>query len=57
VARVDATTYNQQRIRTRGKATHFSLRFKARAPASPTAPAIISSCVMHFERDAQEDSG
>lgn len=56
VARVDRTTYGIERIRAAGQFNHISLRFKALAPVSAAEPAVLSAAVVHFERDAEEDS-
>lgn len=54
--RVYRTTYGLERIRADGWFNHLSLRFKALAPVSPTEPALLSTAVIHFVRDDEEDS-
>lgn len=55
VARLDQTTFGLAKIPAHGAATHLSLRFKCLAPPA-SGPGVVSSCVIHFDRDPQEDS-
>lgn len=55
VARLDTTTFGLAKIPAHGEATHLSLRFKCLAPPE-NGPGLVSSCVIHFERNPQEDS-
>lgn len=56
IARVTGQTFTAQRIAAEGQSTHISLRFASQAPASPTAPAILSSTVLHHDLHDSEDS-
>lgn len=46
---VSATTFEDQRVPAEGRSTHFSLRFKGQG----TGRKLVSSSVLHFERDAK----
>lgn len=56
VARVDQTTYPLERVPYEASGNLLSFRFKALAPPAPNRPAVMSSAVFHFARDATEDS-
>lgn len=56
VGRLQATTFGGYRIPSHAAANHISVRFKCAAPPSPTEPAVVASCVIHFQRDPEEDS-
>ncbi|MDV2964526.1 hypothetical protein RZ532_00940 [Nitratireductor aquimarinus] len=56
VARIDHTTFSDLGINTVGETTHFSPRLRATAPESEFKPAILSSVVVHFDRDKEEDN-
>lgn len=57
IARLTESTYARGTIHAQNIANYVSLRFRSRAPESPTAPARVADCVIHFERDDKEDSG
>jgi len=57
VARVSETTFQDMRIAgVMGESTHISLRFRSLAAASSTEPAVLSSAVIHYLSDKEEDS-
>ena len=56
VTRLDRTTFGLGMIPAEGQGNHISLRFKALAPASATEPAVLSSVVLHHDKDDKEDS-
>ena len=56
LGRVTGQTFTHQRVPIQGQSTHLSLRFRSIAPASPTAPAILSSAVIHHDNHEGEDS-
>jgi hypothetical protein len=53
---VDRTTFGEGMIPAGGMSSHMSLRFKCLAPESATEPAVVSSAMLHFLRDAEEDA-
>lgn len=53
---VSRTTFGEGMIPAQGMSTHMSLRFKCLAPESATGPGIVSSALIHFVRDAEEDA-
>ncbi len=56
LATLDRTTFGLERVTANGVANHLSIRFRSKRPTSDTVPARIGSVVLHFERDAEEDS-
>ncbi len=56
IARVDRSTFTLDRIPFDGHFTHISLRFRALAPPSSSAPAKLSSAVVHFTSEEGDDN-
>jgi hypothetical protein len=57
LARVGGTSYSHARIPVdQGAGTHLGLRFRSVAALSATAPAVVSSAVIHHDLDDQVDS-
>ena len=52
---LDRTTFGLERIPAEGSSTHLQLRFRSTAAASVSAPATLSTCVLHYRRDDRED--
>lgn len=57
VAVIDRTTYGRERIPADGEFNHVSLRFRAVSPKSATEPAKLSSAIIHFTADSDEEDG
>ena len=55
VARITRTTFGAERLEAAGVANHVSLRFRSSAPVDEFTPAVLSSAVVHFDRDREED--
>lgn len=56
VARFDKTTFSHKSIGAMAEATHFSPRLKSLAPPDESTPAKLSSVVVHFDRDQEDDA-
>ncbi len=56
IARIADTTFGHSAVKANGETTHFSVRMTSEAPPSPTQPAVLSSVLIHFDRDDQEDN-
>lgn len=56
IATISRSTFGEGTIPAEGSGTHMSLRFVCKAPESPTAPGIVSSALINFDRDAEEDA-
>ncbi|MBG6172668.1 hypothetical protein IWQ55_000305 [Labrenzia sp. EL_208] len=52
---IDATTFGHEAIPLGISANYVSLRFKAKAPQSPSQPARVSSAAIHYDAPSTED--
>lgn len=56
IGRFEGTTFGGGDMSAIGSATHISVRFRNLAAPSASSPAKVSSFVVHFDRDPDEDS-